>query len=206
MAHLPLIALLLGPWTIMTLGDSITAGSNDFSVYRPLLAKKLEAAGLQVRFVGTQHTAGEPEGMRHEGYGGKPVEYLADNFERLYRANPADVILLHAGHNHFAEEQPVAGILAATEKIITTARTINPTVIILVAQVIPAGKLPKYSYIPELNKELPRLAAELDVVLVDQATGFDWTSDTVADKVHPNARGAEKMASRWFETLAPLLK
>ena len=143
--------------------------------------------------------------MFNEGYGGKTVEFLAENFERLYRANPADIILLHAGHNHFVEEQPIGGIIAATEQIITTARTINPTVIVLVAQVIPAGKLPKYSYIPDLNKELAKLADHLDVELVDQATGFDWTTDTVADKVHPNAKGAEKMAARWFEALKPLL-
>jgi hypothetical protein len=47
-------------------------------------------------------------------------------------------------------------------------------VIILLAQVIPAGKLPKYSYIPELNATLARLAAKLHtpaqpVIIVDQA-------------------------------------
>ena len=87
----------------------------------------------------------------------------------------------------------------------------NPTVIVLLAQVIPAGKLPKYSYLPELNAELAHLAAKLHapaqpVLLVDQATGFDWRTDTGGDFVHPNAAGGAKIAQRWFEALQPLLR
>jgi lysophospholipase L1-like esterase len=205
MVHLPLIALLAGPWSIMTLGDSITQCSKDYGCYRPALAKKLASAGFDVRFVGSRHNEDEPAAMMHEGYGGKTAEFLAANFDRLYRQNPADVILLHAGHNHFVEEQPLPGILAATEEIIVKARIVNPAVVILLAQVIPAGKLPKYSYIPALNRELARLAERMDVVLVDQAAGFDVAADAVADKVHPSASGAEKMAAKWFEALRPVL-
>ncbi len=55
----------------------------------------------------------------------------------------------------------------------------------LVAQVIPSGKLPKYEYIPELNLELGRLAARLNtpqspVIAVNMADGFDWRTDTIA--------------------------
>ena len=39
------------------------------------------------------------------------------------------------------------------------------------------------------------------MVSVDQATGFDWRTDTIEDRVHPNAQGAEKIASRWFDAL-----
>ena len=128
-----------------------------------------------------------------------------------FRAQPADIVLLHSGHNHTVEEQPVAGIVAATEKLIAAFRAANPRVTVLLAQVIPAGKLPKYAYLPELNRALALLAARLDapaqrVLLVDQATGFDWRTDTVEDRVHPNARGAEKMAAGWFAALEQILK
>ena len=71
--------------------------------------------------------------------------------------------------------------------------------------------MPKYSYIPELNLALAALAKELDrpeqrVVSVDLATGFDVATDTIADRVHPNARGAEKIAQRWADALTPWLK
>lgn len=201
--------------TIMPLGDSITEGSNGtFEVYRYPLMAKLVAAGYDVAFVGgktTQAKADSPLGvLRHEGYSGKNVAFLNGRFAEIYRQNPADIVLLHAGHNQFADQMPVPGMLRDTRDIIGKARAINPRVIFLVAQVIPSGKLPKYSYIPEYNAGIAALAAELStptqpVVLVDQSDGFDWKTDTIDDRVHPNARGAEKMAARWFSALEKIL-
>jgi lysophospholipase L1-like esterase len=193
-------------WRIMPVGDSITEGGATFSNYRSLLGEKLRAAGVAFEFVGTRGTAE----LRHEGYGGKNIEFLAATVPAHFTKTPADLVLLHAGHNHFAEEQPIPGMLTATERLITSLRAANPQVIVLLAQVIPAGKLPKYSYIPELNTELARLASRLHtpaqpVRLVDQATGFDWRTDTISDLVHPNAAGAAKMAARWFEAVHSLL-
>ncbi len=200
----------LRPVRIMAVGDSITAGADFFSSYRYPLWEKLFAAGHVVEFVGTQSGETRVGPLAHEGYGGKNTEYLAATVPAHFGAHPADIVLLHSGHNHTVEEQPVPGIVAATESLIASFRAANPHVTVLLAQVIPAGKLPKYAYIPELNAALARLAARLDqpgqrVVPVDQATGFDWTTDTVADKVHPNAAGAEKMARVWFEALRQFL-
>ena len=194
------------PVKILPLGDSITEGSNQVS-YRPALAKLLKEAGHEVAFVGPKEA---PAGLRHGGYGGKNAEQIAELYAGFHAANPADIVLIHAGHNHFAEEKPVPGILRATESMIATARKANPEVTILLAQVITSGKLPKYSYLPELNQQLAKLATQLHrpeqrVIPVDQASGFDWKTDAVADLVHPNAQGAAKMAGRWFEALQPLL-
>lgn len=199
------------PVRLMAVGDSITAGADFFPSYRPLLSEKLHAAGYAVKFVGTQASPSPAGPLLHEGYGGKNTEVLADTVPEHFRAHPADIVLLHSGHNHSVEEKPVPGIVAATERLITAFRAINPRVTVLLAQVIPAGKLPKYSYIPELNTALAALAVQLDrpdqrVICVDQATGFDWRTDTVADHVHPNAQGAEKIAERWFAALQPLLE
>lgn len=200
----PLVAA--DAWRIMPVGDSITEGGKTFSHYRPLLAEKLHAAGFAVEFVGSRGMSP----LRHEGYGGKTIEFVAATVPAHFARTPADIVLLHGGHNHFVEEKPVPGIVAATERLIAALRAINPRVLVLVAQVIPSGKLPKYGYIPDLNAELARLATRLHspahpVILVDQASGFDWRKDTIADLVHPNAAGAEKMAQRWFEALRPIL-
>jgi lysophospholipase L1-like esterase len=194
------------PVRLMPLGDSITEGGSTFSNYRPLLAGKLRAAGLAFEFVGSRG----PASLRHEGYGEKNIEFLAAAVPANFAKTPADIVLLHAGHNHFDTEQPVPGMIAATEQLIAALRVTNPKVIVLLAQVIPAGKLPKYSYLPEFNTQLAQLAARLHtpaqpIVLVDQASGFDWRTDTIADHVHPNASGAEKMAARWFAPLLSLL-
>lgn len=196
---------------IMAVGDSITQGGKTFAAYRIPLAAKLLAAGVRFVFVGSQKTDTPQGPLWHEGYGGKNAEYLATILEGRLKANPANVLMLQAGHNHFIEEKPVAGIVAAHREMIATARRLNPKSIVFVAQVIPSGKLPKYSYIPELNLVLAALVKELHrpeqpVYLVDLATGFDPAKDTIADRVHPNTAGAEKIAQRWSEALTKALR
>lgn len=198
------------PWHIMPVGDSITEGGRTFACYRPALQQLLAAAGQQVVFVGSRRSDGPSGPLHHEGYGGRNAEFLATVLAKSLRDHPADVLLIHAGHNHSAEEQPVAGIVTATESMIRIARAANPRMTVLLAQVIPSGKLPKYGYIPALNQALATLAARLHaaerpVILVDQHTGFDWTTDTIDDRVHPNAQGAAKMAARWSAALQPIL-
>lgn len=218
------LAVLLGCWMIdasapaaqpvyriMPVGDSITEGGGTFSGYRLPLWEKLFTAGYLVEFVGSRASESRIGALRHEGYGGKNAEFLAGALARNFRTNIADIVLIHAGHNHTNTEAPVRGIVAATEVMIRTVRSVNPKVVVLVAQVIPSGKLPKYEYIPELNQELGKLAARLNtvqspVVAVNLADGFDWQTDTVADRVHPNARGADKMATKWFAALTNVME
>lgn len=141
-------------------------------------------------------------------FSGKNVEFLESKIDSIYRLYPSDIVLLHAGHNHFVEEKPVSGIIASYKSIINKIRAINPNVRILIAQVIPSGKLPKYSYIPELNEKIAEMVAGLNsgqVFLVNQAQDFNWQDYTVHDKVHPNKAGAEKMATVWFEALKKVL-
>lgn len=197
-------------WTILALGDSITAGGEAFHSYRGPLARMIRKSGFAVRWVGSRTTSSDEPALAQDGYPGKPVEFLAANMERIYSAHPADIILLHAGHNHAAQENPIPGIVASTREIVAITRRINPCVVILLAQVIPSGKLPKYAYIPELNVQLASLALELSsknspVILVNQAKGFDVSADTIGDRVHPNEKGAVKMAHAWFDALLPIL-
>ncbi len=200
------------PARIMAVGDSITqGGGKTFATYRLLLAEKLKAAGVRCEFVGSRPTEGSATPLWHEAYGGKNAEYLASILEAKLKAHPADIVMLQAGHNHFIEEKPVAGIVAAHREMVATARRLNPKAIVFIAQVIPSGKLPKYAYIPDLNVALAALVKELHrpeqpVYLVDLATGFDPAADTIADRVHPNAAGAEKIARCWAEALTPCLR
>jgi len=200
------------PIRIMPLGDSITAGST--GNYRYVLISKLRESGYNVTCVGSMNTHRDPnsnlETLWHEGHGGKNVQWLAENMEHLFIKNPADIILLHAGHNNFSEKEPIPDMLEATRKVITVARSINPRVVVFLAQVISSGKLPKYSYIHEFNQNLAPLAKELStkespIVLVDQESGFDWRTDAIADMVHPNPEGGKKMAETWFQALIKVL-
>lgn len=198
-------------WRIMPIGDSITEGGSTFSVYRLPLGQKLKASGCAFEFVGSKSSPSPMGPLAHEGYGGKNAEFLAQVVPKNFEKKPADIVLIQAAHNHTVEEKPIPGILAATEAMITAFRKTNPKVIVLLAQPILSGKLPKYAYLPELGKEIPGFAKRLTtpdspVIVVDEATGFDFQTDTISDKVHPNAAGAEKMAQRWFEALAKVIK
>lgn len=200
------IALAETTPTILALGDSMTAGGKSFVCYREVLVPELRKKKIAVRIIGPRADAVSA----HAGYGGKSTGYLLSISKNIYKKYPADIVMIHSGHNSFSKDKPVPGMLRDTEAIINNIRKINPEVHILLAQVIPAGKLPKYSYIPELNQELATLATRLlkegvRITLVNQAEGFDWKVDTVKDKVHPNAAGAKKMSNKWMAALLPAL-
>ena len=195
---------------IMPVGDSITEGGSSFSNWRYPLWEKLYTAGYLVEYVGSRTSPSRIGDLHHEGYGGKNSGFLAATVPANFKKHPADIVLLHAGHNQFADQKPVPQILKDTESMISRFRSVNPKVSILLAQPIPSAKLPKYSYMPELHQELAVMAKRLDrrdsrVIIVPQAEGFDPVKDTVADLVHPNPSGAAKMASRWFDALVKVM-
>ncbi len=189
--------------TILALGNSITARRLS---YRSILIPALTDKGLAFKFIGPE----KDSVSHHAGYGGRNTKDLLNISKEVYTRYPADIVMIHSGHNNFSKDKPVQGIVRDTEAIIDNIREINPEVKILLAQVIPAGKLPKYSYIPELNRELESLAERLvnkgiNITLVNQEDGFDWRTDTVEDKVHPNSSGAKKMSEKWMTALLPAL-
>lgn len=193
-------------FTLMGLGDSITEGGTSFSSYLFPLWEKLFTAGYLVDFIGPNQAPTRIGSLSHAGYSGHTAEFLEKNIDSIYREFPADIVLLHSGHNHFAEENPVEGIIAAQRSIVSKIKKINPDAMIFLAQVIESGKLPKYSYLPELNRRIAELVTELErsftgVYLTDQSAVFNWETDATEDKVHPNVQGAEKMAEVWFQKI-----
>ena len=193
------------PITVLPLGDSITAGGGGGGgCYRHRLSEELKRSGIQFEFVGPKV---DVKGMHHAGYGGWNSSQIREIIDEVYKKNPADMVLMHVGHNHFSEKMPIPQILKDTEAIVDTILKQNPRAKILLAQVVPAGKLPKYDYIPQLNQELLRWhqqkypAPMSNVILVDHASSFDWTTDTVSDKVHPNEKGSEKMSKNWLAAI-----
>ena len=195
-------------FSVLGLGDSITEGGDTFQSYLFPLWQKLFTAGYQFDFIGPNTSKCRIGVIHHAGFSGHNAEFLDAHIDSIYRKYPADIVLLHTGHNHFEKEYPVDGIIKAQESIICKIRAINPNVKILVAKVIHSGKLPKYSYIPELNKSIAKMVKRMNnnnVLLVDQAKGFDWKKFTIGDKVHPNSLGAEHMAEVWFEAIKTIL-
>ncbi|MCM8534177.1 MAG: hypothetical protein NE330_23645, partial [Lentisphaeraceae bacterium] len=102
----------------------------------------------------------------------------------------------------FAKDKPVAKVVASTKALISELRQANPKMKFFLAGVIESGKLPKYSYIPELNTELKSLSGnDSQVIFVDMNKRFRWQNHATQDMVHPNKKGAEVMAEVWFAAL-----
>lgn len=197
-----------GALSILGLGDSITEGGPEFFSYLFPLDSLLKQAGYQPRFIGPRRSVQGGDTLYHAGFSGKTAEFLAARIDSIYTAFPADIVLLHSGHNHFQEEHPVPGILQAQRTIIQTIKKKNPHALVLVAGVISSGKLPKYAYIPELDASIERMVDSLKdptVVFVNQSRQWDWTRYTIYDKVHPNRTGAGVIAARWLDTITSVL-
>lgn len=193
---------------LMAVGDSITEGTEPLTSYVEHLWKILYTGGWCIDFVGSkQLNSPSSSGLFYEAYSGCPAETVAAKFIASINSNPADILLLHLGHNHFVRENPINGIIESYERVIAAARIANPRITVLVAQIIHSGKRNKYEYIPELNKHLLSLTARLDtgtsrVIPVDIASVFNWQTDACQDMVHPTPDGAKKIAACWADAIA----
>lgn len=193
---------------IMGIGDSITEGGVTFTSYMEPLAHLLDESGFDYEFVGVREGFSAGIHYRHAAFGGRNTEFIAERIDSIYRACPADIVLIHSGHNHFIKEKPVQGIVEAHRSIIQKIKEINPKVVVLVAGVINSGKLPKYSYLSDLNYELERMVSDMHdahIRYVFVGDGFDWRIHAIEDKVHPNMPGAYVMACNWYKVLNQIL-
>ncbi len=151
-----------------------------------------------------------------------------DDLRSDFAEAPADVALLHFGTNDVWNNiapgdgnAPAPGsILAAYDAVVGALREANPDIRILVAQIIPLGPTEATcagctcadcpGRVSALNAQISSWAARLrtpqsPISVVDQETGYDVVADN-RDGVHPNDSGSQKMATRWYEALAPLLQ
>jgi len=211
-------AATVAPVKIMPLGDSITAGPG---CWRAILWHDLQTNGYtDIDFVGSQPDGGCNYGYTYdgdnEGHGGYSATGIAQNNQLppwLAAANP-DIVLMHLGTNDmWGGSIPVSSVLAAYTTLIGQMRANNPKMKILVAQIIPMNppSCPTCAAeVQSLDQAIPGWAAGLTtaqspIIVVDQWTGFDDSTDTVGDGVHPNDAGFAKMAARWYPPLAQVL-
>ena len=151
----------------------------------------------------------------HEGHAGLSSTALASQnlLPGWLSATNPDVVLMHLGTNDmWGNYIPTATILAAYSTLIDQMRANNPNMKIIVAQIIPMSASSCSGCDQEvvaLDAAIPAWAAgkttaQSPIVVVDQWTGFDTTTDT-SDGVHPNALGDQKMSDRWYPALASVL-
>jgi lysophospholipase L1-like esterase len=216
------------PIRIMMLGDSITHGTRHRDSYRYYLWKSLVDADIIFDFVGSlsENHGGNPEWADYKGRAFDPDHeghqaWRAENILRgvsSQRTNnlnvwleeyTPDIALIHLGTNDIFLGQSHESTVEELDQIIRILRADNPYVVILLAQLIPSNLRGTVMPIEDLNMRINGIAEEMSqpgspVLLVNHYTGFSIETDTY-DGVHPNKRGAEKMAARWFEALKPVI-
>ncbi len=197
------------PCRISPLGDSITEGMNIAGGYRTKLFSLALADGKDITFVGTRSNGpnevdGQPFPKNHEGTSGISIEGLQAEVEAgdLIREDvQPHIILLHIGTNNMYGShpaQPAQLLPSLLDKIIEDC----PDALLVVAQIIP------YNGVDTLNAAIPamveeRAAAGAHIMLVDQNTGFP--QNELADGVHPNQAGYDRMGRVWYETIKDFL-
>lgn len=202
------------PTRIMPLGDSITGSPG---CWRALLWNELQRGGFtDVDMVGTlpAQGCGVPYDGDNEGHGGILATNMA-NANQLppwLAATSPDVVMMHLGTNDVWSGRTNQQLLGAFTTLVNQMRSQNPSMKILVAQIIPMDARACAACgqrVVDFNAAIPAWAAGLStaqspITVVDQWTGFDTTTDT-GDGVHPNDAGIRKISERWYPALAAAL-
>jgi lysophospholipase L1-like esterase len=204
------------PIRIMPLGDSITRGysasatDNNYIVgYRQnLYLDLIEGGHSNVDFVGSQSSGMLAQPLfdiHHEGRGGWcadgcPPQYgdIRDYVYTFLANNPADVVLLHIGTNDISgdNENP-----AEVGEILDEIYRYSPDITVVLARIISRtdGKALQTTLFNNAVEALAlgRIANGDKIIMVDMESALNYPGD-MADALHPNQTGYNKMANVWL--------
>ncbi|MGJ5894003.1 hypothetical protein DF268_07170 [Streptomyces sp. V2] len=186
------------PVRLMPMGDSITwgVGSSTGNGYRASLYNKLAADGHPVDFVGTGRAGSmsDPDNEGHSGYLIHQIAELADAALTRYRPN---VVTLMIGTNDLDRSYQVSTATARLKSLVDRITAAAPDATVLVASLVVSTSGSEEQYRAAYNQAVPRIvneaqAAGRHVGYVDMSA---LTPADLADALHPNDAGYEKMAA-----------
>ncbi|GEC06096.1 lipase [Streptomyces spinoverrucosus] len=185
------------PLRVMPLGDSITwgVGSSTGNGYRAPLWNKLATDGHPLDFVGTLRggSMSDPDNQGHSGYKIHQIAALADPPLTRYRPN---VVTLMIGTNDLNESYQVSTATARLKSLVNQITAAAPDATVLVASLVVSTSGSEEQYRAAYNQAIPRIvsdaqAAGKKVAYVDMSS---LTTADLADTLHPNDSGYQKMA------------
>jgi lysophospholipase L1-like esterase len=201
-----------GPCRILPLGDSITDGYNVPGGYRMKLFSLANADDHLVTFVGAETNGpDEVDGAQfpknHEGHPGWKVAQLLDRIPAPAFDVTPHIVLLMAGTNDVISGDNLTEASVQLGNVIDQVVMAAPQALVVVARITPlAGD--NNARVMAYNDLLPGVVqAKADagkpVILVDQFTGFPM--EEIADRVHPNQAGYDRMGGVWYAAIENLL-
>ena len=181
--------------TIFVFGDSLSDGFmlKRTQAYPALLAKKLQAAGLNFQVINASAAGGTTEGG---------LERLPPHLKRRI-----DIFILELGINDAFRGLAVDAIQTNLQQIVDKVKAQNPN-----ARIVIAGmQLPNYSaddYVSAFGKLFGDLATRNNAALVPyllQGVAGD-PSLNLPDGIHPNAAGQKILAENVWRVLEPITR
>ncbi|MFE7765884.1 ricin-type beta-trefoil lectin domain protein [Streptomyces sp. NPDC057438] len=185
------------PLRVMPLGDSITwgVGSSTGNGYRGPLWNRLAADGHPLDFVGTGRSGSmsDPDNEGHSGYKIHQVAALTDASLTRYRPN---VVTLHIGTNDLNESYEVSTATARLRSLVDQVTVAAPDATVLVASLVVSTSGSEEQYRGAYNQAIPQIVRDAQsagkrVAHVDMS---GLTAADLADALHPNDAGYQKMA------------
>ncbi len=197
------------PCRVMPLGDSITDGYNVPGGYRIHLEDLVLADGLTIDFVGgLSNGPADLLDQNHEGHSGWRIDQIQSIISPRMTVFAPDIVLLHIGTNDVAQNYALGTAGTRLTRLVNTITAANPDALVLVSTIIPFST-PVYErrgvrFNTTVTSEVATLAAAgAHVELVDLHAQV--TTADLADGVHPNQTGYDKMADGWYAHLEPYL-
>jgi lysophospholipase L1-like esterase len=190
---------------VMPLGDSITDGFNVPGGYRIGLWQRFGAAGFRVDFVGSAFNGPASLGDHdHEGHSGWRIDMIDANIVNWARATNPHTVLLHIGTNDVLQNFNLAGAPGRLSTLIDKITATVPTAEVFVSTIIPIANSGAEANARTFNATIPgivqsKVTAGRHVHFVDMHSAL--TTADLADGVHPNATGYDKMATTWMTAL-----
>ena len=216
----PDVPAVAGP-TILPLGDSITDGYSTPGGYRIKLDQDF---GGKVQFLGSQSNgpANLPD-KHNEGHSGYRIDQIDGDLKGLVSASPAgdtdngghwldggngtgrdainpQYVLLHIGTNDATQGASAALMDTRLTTLLTDLKTDLPSSQVIVASLIPRTDSSADEAIEEqYNAAMPTIVAAMggNFHFLDMHDVINPSTD-LADGIHPNIGGYNKMADAWY--------
>lgn len=196
---------------VMPLGDSITYGigstPSGINGYRKSLYEMLETNGYNVDFIGSQLN-GDFNDCDHEGHPGWYSYQIRDNISNWLASTPADIVLLHIGTNDIVNGTQNSNTIGEIlDRIDTYESTNNVKITVVLARIIlQVGDVHTNAFNNEVETMAQsRIAQGDEIIMVDMEHALTYPGD-MADTLHPNDAGYQKMAQKWYEVMATLIQ
>ena len=181
---------------VMFLGTSLTDGYGleREDAYPALVQQKIDSAGL-------------PWEVVNAGLSGEKSAGALQRVRTWLIKQPFDVLVIETGANDMLTGADLDTMRANIQGIIDTVRAARPTARVVLAGMLAAPNLGA-SYVRQFNGTYPALARENGLTFIPfLLEGVAAQPDlNLADGIHPNEQGHQRVAATVWRTLEPILR